>query len=125
MENIELHLKLVRGIRGTLLAYVVWHNVKVAHISPGCSACLNLDKEMINRVLIFDSSSNLKITQKNLDRAYLSHQVDTFKINNSFVYQILSKMFPDMDAYVYVKQRRRIQNGQVLFFDIHKQNSWP
>ena len=34
MENIVLHLKLVRGMRGTMLACVVWRHIKVAHISP-------------------------------------------------------------------------------------------
>ena len=32
MENIVLHLKLIRGVRGTLLAYVVWHYVMEEHI---------------------------------------------------------------------------------------------
>ena len=36
------------------------------------------------------------------------------------VYQILSKMFTDMDAFVYVKQRKAMQNGHVVFFDIHE-----
>ena len=32
MENIVLHLKLMRGVRGALLAYMAGHYVKVAHI---------------------------------------------------------------------------------------------
>ena len=32
MKYIILHLKLMRGIRRTLLDYMVWHYVKVAHI---------------------------------------------------------------------------------------------
>ena len=35
MESIELHLKLIREMRGTLLASVVWFYIKVAHILPG------------------------------------------------------------------------------------------
>ena len=47
MENIVLHLKFVIVVRGALLAYVVWCHVKVANISPGYDANLNLDKQMI------------------------------------------------------------------------------
>ena len=89
MENIVLHLKLVRGMRVTPLAYVVWHHVKVAHISTGYGAYLNRDKEMIPRAPIANAKSNLKMTQETLDRVYLSHQIDTFKIDNAMVYQIL------------------------------------
>ena len=46
------------------------------------------------------------MSQDTLDRAYLSHQNDTFKIDNAMVYQILSKMFTNMIAFVYVKQRK-------------------
>ena len=52
MESIVLQLKLVRGVTGTPLAYVVWCHVKVAHILPGYLAYLNLDKEVIVRVHI-------------------------------------------------------------------------
>ena len=38
VENIVLHLKLIRGILGTLLAYVVQRHIKVAHKSPGYGA---------------------------------------------------------------------------------------
>ena len=55
MENIVLHFKLLRGMRGTPLVYVVWHHVKVAHILPGYGAYLNLDDEMIPRAPIVDS----------------------------------------------------------------------
>ena len=76
MENIVLLLKIMRGMRGTLLAYVVQHHIKVAHISPGYGAYLNLDKEMIARAPIVDARSNLKMTQETLDRACLSYQID-------------------------------------------------
>ena len=101
-----LHLKIVRGMRGTPLAYVVWCNIKVAHISPGYSTCLNLDKEMIAKTTIVDTRSNFKMTQETLDRAYLNYQVNSFKIDNALVHQILSKVFTDMDVYVYVKERK-------------------
>ena len=120
MENVVLHLKLVSGMRGALVTYVVWCNVNIAHIMPGYGAYLNLDEEMIARSSIIDAKSNLKMTQEMLDRAYLSHQVDTFKIYNALVYQILSKVFTDMDAYVYVKQRKWTKDGQAVFFDIRK-----
>ena len=102
MKNIVLHLKLMRGMTRIPLAYVVRHHVKVAHILPGYGDYLDLD-DMINRAPIVNSKSNLRLTQETLDRAHLSHQVDTFKINNAMVYQILSKVFIDMDPFVYVK----------------------
>ena len=120
VENIVLHLKLIRGMRGVPLAYVVQHHIKVAHILPGYSAYLNLNKEVVARAPIVDSRLNLKLNQENLDKAYL-HQCDTFKINNALVYQILSKMFMNKDAYVYVKQRKGMQDSQAVYFDIHKQ----
>ena len=67
LENIVLHLKLVRGIRGTLPAYVIWCHIKVAHILPGYGTYLNLDNEVIARAPIIDSRSNLKMTQETLD----------------------------------------------------------
>ena len=36
------------------------------------------------------------------------------------VYQILSKVFTDMGAYVYVKQRKAMQDGQAVYFKVHK-----
>ena len=119
MENIVLHLKLNRGVRGTLLAYVVCHHIKVAHISPQYDAYLNLDEEMIKshhcwcKVKPQDESESL-------DRAYFSYQCDTFKINKALVYQFLSKVFMNTDRYVYMKQRKSIQDGQAVFFDVHK-----
>ena len=101
------------------------HHVKVAHILPGYDAYLNLDKEMIIRAPIVDSRSNLKLNKETLERAYQDNQCNTFKINNALVYQILSKMFTGMGAYVYVKQRKGIQEGQEVFFDIHKQCFGP
>ena len=54
MENIVLHLKLVKGVRGSSLAFMVRHHIKVAHISPGYSASFNLDEEMIPIASIID-----------------------------------------------------------------------
>ena len=112
MENIVLHLKLVRVIRGDPLAYMVQHHVKVAHILPGYGAYLNLDEEIITRASIVDSRLNLKLNQESLDRAYLEPQCNKFKINNALMYHILSKMSMDMDTYIYMKQKKETQYGQ-------------
>ena len=42
-----------------------------------------------------------------------------FKVDNAMVYQILS-MFTDMDAFVYMKQRRATQGSKAVFINIHK-----
>ena len=62
MENIILHLKLARGVRGVTMAYVVWQHIKVANISPRYSDYLNLDEEMIATAPIVNMKSNLKLT---------------------------------------------------------------
>ena len=93
------------------MTYVIQCHVKVAQILSGCGAYLNLDKEMNARTAIIDSKLNLKLSQDSLDRVYLDLQCDTFTINNALVYQIVYKMFTDMDAYVYVKQRKGMKNG--------------
>ena len=100
MENIAFHLKLMSGMRGTLLAYVVWCHIKVAHIPPGSGTLLNLDGEMIASAPIINAKSNLKMNQGTMDEAYFSYQVDTFKIDNAMVYQILSKVFTDKVTYL-------------------------
>ena len=64
----------------------------MTHVSPGYSAYLNLDQEMIVRDLIVDTKLNLKLTQECLNRINLSHQCDTLKIDNALVYQIHSKI---------------------------------
>ena len=107
-------------MRGALLAYVVWHHIKVAHIPPRSGAYLNLD-EMITRAPIVELLLlNLKLNQDSLNQVYSDHQTDTFKVDNMMVYQMFSKMFTDMDTFVYVKQRRYMQESWVAFFDIHK-----
>ena len=111
MEDIVLYLKLVRGMRGTSLAYVIQCHIKVAHISPGYGAYMNLDEEIIIRAPIVDAKTNLRLSQESLDKVYLDYQCDTFKINNAMVYQILSKMFTDTDAHVYVRQRKGTQDS--------------
>ena len=120
MENIVLHLKLMRGMRRTLLTYVVRCHVKVAHVSSGYGAYLNLDEEMIVSAPIANAKSNLKMTQETLDRAYLNHQVDTFKIDNAMVYQNLFKVFMYMGAYDYMNWRKAMQDGQALYFNVNK-----
>ena len=92
---------------------------------PGYNTYLILDEEMIARVPIVDLKSNLKMTQETLDRAYVSYQVDTFKIINALVYPIHFKMFTDIDTNVYVKQIKGTQKGQAVFFDIHNQFLGP
>ena len=107
MENIVLHLNLKRGVRGAPLDYVVTH-VKVAHISSGYSAYLNLNDKMTARVPTVEAKSNLTLTQECLYIVYLSYLFDALKIDNALVYHILSKAFTNMDAYVYMKQKKRI-----------------
>ena len=68
MENIVLHLKLVGGVRGALLAYAVWCHIKVVHVLPGYNTYLNLDEEMIVRASIVDGKSNHKLNQESLDK---------------------------------------------------------
>ena len=63
---------------------------------------LTLTLGEIIRALIVDVKSSLKITQDGLDREYVDWQCDTFKIDNALVYHILSNIFMDTDAYVYV-----------------------
>ena len=81
MEYIVLHLKLMRSMMGTPVAYVVQH-IKVVYIPPQYGAYLNLDEDMITRAPIVDAKTNLKLSQESLDRVYLDHQVGTFKIDN-------------------------------------------
>ena len=100
-----MYLKLTRGMREALLAYVVHCHVKVAHIPPESGTYLNLDEEMIARVSIFDTMSNLRSKQDSLDKFYVDHQTDTFKVDNAMMYQMFSKMFTGTNAFVYVKQR--------------------
>ena len=57
IEAIVLHLKLVRGIRGISLAYMVRQHVKVTHHPHGYVTCPNLDKEFIDRAPIVDMKS--------------------------------------------------------------------
>ena len=75
---------------------------------------------MIARSPIVDAKSNLMMAQDGLDRAYISWQCDTFKIDNACMYHIPSKIFMDMDAHVYLNQRKSNLDGQPVFFDIHK-----
>ena len=69
---IVLHLKLMRGVQGVSLDYVVKQHIKVVHILPDYEADLNLDEEMIASSLMVDMESNFKMTQDCLVRAYVS-----------------------------------------------------
>ena len=107
-------------MRGVLLALVVWCHVKVAHISPGYGAYLNLNKEMLARASIANESFNFKLSQNSLNRVYFNYQCDIFKIDNALVYEILSKIFTYTDTYVHMKQKKSMQDGQAVYFDIFK-----
>ena len=60
------------------------------------------------------------VNEETPKRIYLDYQCDTFKIHSALVYQISSKMFIDMDAYVYMTQRKSMQDGWARFFNVHK-----
>ena len=92
----------------------------MAHIPPRHDAYLNLDEDMIAKAPIVDKKSNFDLTQDVLNIAYLDHKSDTFKIDDALVYQTLSKIFMDTEAYVYLKQRKSMQYGQAVYFDVHK-----
>ena len=73
---------------------------------------------MIARAHIVNKKLNFKLTQVRLDRAYQDHVCDTFKIN-AFMYLILLKIFMDMDAYVYVKQKKSTLVEQYTLMSIN------
>ena len=100
------HFQLVIWMRDVPLEYVVRQHVKVVHVLPWDSTCLNLDKKIIARAPILGAKSSLKKTQGCLDTSYLNWLYDTFTISNAFVYHIFSMIFIDTDAYLYVKQRK-------------------
>ena len=66
------------------------------------------------------SQHKVEQTQECQERVYVSWQYDTFKIDNAFVYHILSKVITDTDAYVYMEQKKSMQDGQAVFIDDHK-----
>ena len=119
-ENIVLHLKVFRGVRGVLLAYVVWHHIKVPHFLIESDKYLNFDKEIITRAPIVNEMSNTKFSEARLDKLYYLYNVYTFKLDNALVYQILSKIFMDTDAYVYMKQRKSLQDVEAVYLDVQK-----
>ena len=114
MENIVFCLKLIIRVSGVSLAYVVRQHVKVAHISSGYFASLNLAEQMIARAPIDETKSNPKQTHDYLNRAYVIWQCDVFKINNALVYYILSKVFMDTEAYVYMKKGRECRTVELF-----------
>ena len=63
---------------------------------------MNLDEEMIDRAPIVHAMLNLKMTKHYLDIVSVSWQSDTYKIDNTSMHHILSKIFMDTDIYVYV-----------------------
>ena len=62
MKDIVMYLKIMRDMKGTPLAFVIWCHGKVAHIPHGSGAYLNLDEEMIARAPIVNISSNLMLS---------------------------------------------------------------
>ena len=96
MENIVLHLKLIRRVRGAPFANMVFCHIKMEHTSLGYDAYLNLGGEMIAKAPIGDAKLNLTLTQKCLDGVYLSDYCDTFKVGNAWVHQFSQR-------YVYMK----------------------
>ena len=120
MEAIMLHLKLVRGVWGVLLAHVVRQHVKVKHILHGHDAYLNFDEEMIIQAWIVDKSSNLQKNKNWLDMKHVNIQCDTFNIDKAFKYHMLSKIVTDMDD-LYIKQMKSSLGGQDILLDVHQQ----
>ena len=70
MENIDLHLKLVRGVRGVPLDSVDQHHVKVAHFLGENDKYLNFDAKIIARAPIFNETFNSKYNENSLNRVY-------------------------------------------------------
>ena len=52
---------------------------------------------------------------------YVNSQCDAYKNDSSLVKHIISKMIKDKDSYVYVKQRKSMQDDEDVLFDILKQ----
>ena len=92
-----------KGVQGVPMVYVV-------HNSPESDTHLNLDEEIIARVCIVDARSTLKMAQHGLHN-YVDWQCDAFNIDNTLVYHNILKIFMDMDAFVYLKQRTSTQHG--------------
>ena len=73
MEAIVRCLRLVRGVQGFPLAYVVRQHIKVAHILSGYDTYLNLDEEMVASAPIVDAKLNLKQIQDLSSKQFFSH----------------------------------------------------
>ena len=82
---------------------------------------LDLDEEMITKVLSVNEMLNLNQTQSCLDRAYVSWSAGS--VIHSRHWCIISPQIflQGMDAYVYSKQRKSMQDGQTVFFNINKE----
>ena len=86
MDNIVLHLKLMRLMSVFLLAYVVRCHIKVTSIPPGHDAYINLDENMFNAAPIFDAKLNLRMTQITLVRVYINFQCNIIKCGNALIH---------------------------------------
>ena len=56
---------------------------------------------------------------------HLDYQHNTFKIDNALTHQILLKICMDTDAYAYMKQKKCMQDGQAVYFNVCKQYLSP
>ena len=104
----------MRRVRGVPLAYVVRQRNKVAHISPGCYAYLNFDEEMIARTPLVSKikpQEDLKVPRQNICQLAMWYIQD---------WQCLGVSYSLKDFHRHVKQRKVMQDGQVIFSNIHK-----
>ena len=103
------------------MEYMVSCNVKVSHFPNESVKYLNFDGEVITRAPIVNKILNSRHSEVSLDKFYYLYEVHIFKIDNALVSQILFKIFIEMDAFVYMKQRKDSQDVPAVYLDIHKQ----
>ena len=87
IENIVLYLKLVRGVRGVLLAYVIWCHIKVPHFPNKSDKYHNFDMEMTARAFIVNKMSISRHSEVSLEEFQLVHSRLTMPL--------CSKYFPN------------------------------
>ena len=64
--------------------------------------------------------SNLCQTQEWLNSKHTKFKWNTFKDEDSAVYCIFSKIFPDTDSFIYIKQRKCSLDDQAIYYNVHK-----
>ena len=97
------------------MTYVIWHYIKVAHISLWYLAYLNFDEDIITTVPKVDTMSNLQKFQNWLGIRYINSQYETCKNDNALMYHVISKLFTITDSYCHVTQRKSIHDDQAVF----------